>query len=465
MELKMYRSLGYIGFAVSMLLPVCHAQPSAGQVGGQGGNQGNALDSGLDGARLYEVSVFTGYSTSANPVIGGYLTTPGVGALNADENYGVSAAVGWQHHREKDSFSIRYSGSYSGMVHYTGGNGYSQWLNLNADRKLGRKWAFTLSGTGQDATLIQVINEPTALATTSQMATDFNDFAAAFGLGTYSTAQAGSIILGAPVVQAPLQALLLGDKVVSYSGNVGLSYAISQHFSFHVSGFAEGGQSRAPYENGVPTVNYALPNGLGADAGISWTYAASPRTDFGINLDINHLQNHFQDVNTSTATASFGRKMGEHWFAKMYGGATYTDVVQQTSGSPVERQAVGGASLGVKTYSNTFAASYNRTASDAYGSVVGTYTTVSGTWTWRRRGSRIWTEASFGQQKIGSTGFESLSGWTANAGVTERLTGNTILNESYVYLKTEGNYLGSATNLSIQSVRLLMSWSPQVMQR
>src|ERR1700678_1153156 len=131
MELKMYRSLGYIGFAVSMLLPVCHAQPSAGQVGGQGGNQGNALDSGLDGARLYEVSVFTGYSTSANPVIGGYLTTPGVGALNADENYGVSAAVGWQHHREKDSFSIRYSGSYSGMVHYTGGNGYSQWLNLN----------------------------------------------------------------------------------------------------------------------------------------------------------------------------------------------------------------------------------------------------------------------------------------------------------------------------------------------
>ena len=457
MDLKKYRSLGYIALAVSVLVPVCQAQ----SVGGSTGNQANSSDSGLDGAHLYEVTIFSGYSTSANPLSAGYLT-PGTGALNSDENYGVSAAVGWQHHREKDNFAIRYSGSYSGLVHYTSANGYSQWLNLSAERKLGRKWEFTLTGSGQDATLMEVINEPSALTTTSQLSTDFNDFAAGFGLGSYSTAQAASIILGAPVVQAPIRALLLGNKVLSYAGTTALTYSVSRHVTLHASGFASGGDSRTPEVEGAPTVNYVLPQSLGADAGMSWTYSPSPRTDLGVNLDANRMQNSFQDVYTSTATASFGRKMGQHWLAKIYGGGTYTDVTQQTLGAPITMQAVGGASLGVKTYQNTFAASYNRTASDAYGSVVGTYSTISGTWTHHRPGSRLTTSAGLGQQQIANTGFESFSGWTANGTVTERLTSNMLLSEQYVYLKSGGNYLGNLTNFSIQSVRVSMSWSPEV---
>jgi hypothetical protein len=419
----------------------------------------------VDGAHLYEVAVYSGYTTSANPLAGGYLTTPGVGPLNADENYGVSAAVGWQHHREKTNFAVRYSGSYSGMVHYSQANGYSQWLNLSAERRLGRKWNFTLTAAGQDATLAEVINEPSALAITSQLPADFNDFAAAFGLGSYTTAQAASMILGAPVVQAPIRALLLGEKVLSYSGNAGLTYTFSRHFSFHGSGFAEGGQNRSVNLDGVPATNYVLPRSIGEDAGISWTYSPSPRTDFGANLEASRIQNQFQNAYTGTATVSVGRKMGMHWFATIYGGGTYTAVTQQTIGTPKAEQAVGGASLGVKTYANTFAVSYNRTASDAYGSVVGTYSTVSGTWTRHRPGSRLSTSASFGQQQITNTGFESFSGWTASGGLTERLTSNIILSEHYVYLKTGGDYLGIANNFSIQSVRVSMSWSPEVLQR
>ena len=37
-----------------------------------------------------------------------------------------------------------------------------------------------------------------------------------------------------------------------------------------------------------------------------------------------------------------------------------------------------------------------------------------------------------------------------------------LLSEQYVYLKSGGNYLGNLTNLSIQSVRVSMSWSPEV---
>jgi hypothetical protein len=356
---------------------------------------------------------------------------------------------------------MRYSGAYTGMVHYSDADGYSQSLSLRADRQLSPKWSFSLSATGQDATLMQVLNEPSAVNVTSPLLSNFNDFAAAFGLGSYSTAQAASMILGAPVLQTPLRTLLLGNKVLTYSGNGGLAYAYSRHLSFHASSFASGGQNRSAALDGVPQTNYVLPRSFGADAGMSWSYSPSPRTDLGFNVDANRLQNHFQNAYTSTATASVGRKMGMHWFSRIYGGATLTQVTQQLSGTPETRQAVGGASIGIKTYTDSFVASYDRSAFDTYGSIVGTYTTLSGTWNRRRPGSRLSTFASFGEQQVSNTGFESFSGWQASGGLSEHLTATTTLSAQYVYFRTAGSYLGTSSSLSVQSVRLSMSWSPQ----
>jgi hypothetical protein len=347
------------------------------------------------------------------------------------------------------------------MVPYSDADGYSQSLFMYMDQKLSPKWSVSLTATGQDATLLQVINEPSATTVTSQSSSNFNDFAAAFGLGSYSTAQAASTILGAPVLQTPLSALLLGNKILTYSGNVGLTYAYSRHLSFHASGLASGGQNRSPEQDGIPQTNYVLPRSLGADAGMSWSYSLSPRTDVGANIDANRLQNPFQNAYTSTATASLGRKMGMHWFSKVYGGVTFTQVTQQLSGTPETRQAVGGASIGIKTYTDTFAASYDRMASDTFGSIVGTYTTLSGTWNRHRPGSRLSTFASFGEQQVSNTGFESFSGWQASGGLSEHLTSTTTLSAQYVYFRTAGSYLGTPSSLSVQSVRLTMSWSPQ----
>jgi hypothetical protein len=447
----MHKSLRYIAFAISGLLPLC---------------PGQALFDGnhLDGAHLYEVSIFSGYSTSANPLAFGALTPPS-GALNADVSYGASAAVGWEHHREKTNFSVRYSASYSGLIHYSNANGFSQWLNLGVSRKLASKWSVNLSASAQDATLVEVLNEPSALSVSSQLSADFNDFAAAFGLGNFSTSQAASMILGAPVVQAPLRALLLGNKILSYSGSTGLQYAYSPHLSFHASAFGSGGQNRSNSLDGIPATNYVLPHSLGAAAGVSWSSSLSPRTDVGVNLEGSRLHNGFQDAYTATATASVGRKMSPHWFARVYGGGTYTDVTQQQSGSPVSRQAVGGASLGYKTYQNTLVGSYDRSASDAYGSVIGTYQTASASWTWRRPGSRLSTFASYGKQQVTNTGFESFSGWEASAGGSEQLSANTGMSAQYVYFKTGGNYQGSPSSFSVQSIRVTLSWSPETIRR
>src|ERR1700676_2592653 len=112
----MHRVLSYI-VAVGVLVPACQAQALLDQV--------NPLGAGQEGARLYEVSVFSGYSTSAFPLGAGQVPSPGAAALGSDATFGVSAVLGWQHHRERTNFSIRYSGAYTGMVHYSDADGYS----------------------------------------------------------------------------------------------------------------------------------------------------------------------------------------------------------------------------------------------------------------------------------------------------------------------------------------------------
>src|SRR4029077_298524 len=153
-----------------------------------------------------------------------------------------------------------------------------------------------------DSTLIQTVTEASPISIVSQIPSDFNDFAAAFGLGNFSTAQAASAILGAPVVQAPLQALLLGDKVLTYSANSSLGYSFSRHLSFQASSFATGGENRSGTQPGVPIGNYLTPFGFGANASMNWTYSPTPRTQLGVDVEGSRLLNHYQDSYLETTT-------------------------------------------------------------------------------------------------------------------------------------------------------------------
>jgi hypothetical protein len=459
MEISMYKRFAWIGAFLSPGI-VCFAQTINTN---PNSTTPDISVGGLDGAHLYEVSIFSGYSSSAYPV-GQYVATS-VGALNADVNYGASVVAGWQRHRQKGNLAITYSGSYSGMAHYSNANGYSQWLTLSADRKLAPKWTATLTGNGQDGTLLEVLNQPTGLSVISQAPTDISDLAAALGLGNFSSAQAASMILGAPVVQTPLRSLLLGDKVLNYSGAAGLNYLYSRHLTFHVSGFGSGGQNRSSAYEGLPATNFVLPHSYGAEAGLTWTSSLSPRTDVSLNLNGNRIQSTFQTGYTATATASIGRKMGPHWFARVYGGGTYADIIQQVAGMPQYKQIVGGASMGYKTTSQTFAATYDRSSSDSYASFIGTYSSFSGSWHRHRPSSRFSMFASAGQQQVANTGFESFSGWTANAGCAEQLTNTVSMDIRYVYFRTAGNFEGTASGFSVNSVRLSIKWSPEQANR
>jgi hypothetical protein len=446
----------YLWIAMAIAVPHLQCQSLLDQVNFKSGT--------LGGLRLYGASVYSGYSSSAYPLSGGLpsASTSSLQAVGPDVNYGVSASLGWQHHRDRTIFSLLYTGSYSGMAHYSDLNGFSQSLSFSASRQLSSKWTVSFSGSGQDSTLIQFLNQPSSLSIVSRLPLSFDDLAAAFAIGQFSNSQMASALTGAPLFESPSRNLLAGRRILSYSGQTALSYAHSSRLSVQLSGFSAAGQSRDDGSGGAPQ-NQATPRSAGLTAGIGLSYSLSPRTQAGLSANETYIVNKYQRAYLTSGTASIGRKMGQHWFLNVYGGGSITRMRQQSYGTPASQQPIGGGSIGFRTYQHTFVGSYTRSGSDNYGFAAGTNTTASGSWTWRRPGSRWSTFASAGQQNSRNNGFASLSGWTVSGGLTASLTTQTSVTAQYVYASNRGTYVGAPHDLTIHSFRVSLGWSPGVM--
>ncbi len=232
----MYKLFAHIAIAACMTTRIIPAQSLLDQVSFRSASPG--------GVRLYGVSAFSGYSTSVLPLGFGQFTPPGLQELGGSANYGASASFGWQPRSRSMNFSVLYSLTYGGTVRYSDLNALSHSLSITASRQLGPKWSFTVAGAAQDSTMAQYLFQPTALSVLSQLPATFDDLAAAFNLGQFSNSQVASMLTGASVLESPVRGLLLGDRVLSYSANIGLNYAHSSRLSFHFASFSAGGQSR-----------------------------------------------------------------------------------------------------------------------------------------------------------------------------------------------------------------------------
>jgi hypothetical protein len=413
------------------------------------------------GVRLYGVSVFSGYSSSAYPVNGsGGIVAPGSSALGSDVTYGATASVGWQHHRNRTDLSVLYSGTYSGMSRYSNLNAFNHSLAIQASRTLRRKWTIAATAGAQDSTLTQFIYAPSNSSVLSQVPATFDDLAASFSIGQFSSSQVASMLSGTTALDTPARSLLLGNRVLSYSAQASLAYAATSRLSFHFGSFAAAGQHLASKDSAtVP--NYLMPRSMGATAGVGLSYALSSRTQLGASFEEYRQTNAFQNAYVSTATASVGRKMTEHWFVDLSGGGSVIQVTKQPNGTPQTRQIVGSGSLGYRTYRHTLLASYNRSSFSSFGFSAGTNTAVGGNWNWHRPGSLWSVFAGFGQQQTRNTGFASFSGWQTSTGLSRTMSEHTVVSAQYVYLSSSGNYLGTLQNLSIHSLRVSFGWNPQ----
>lgn len=437
----MRKLFAYFMMAAGVASPACWAQGLYDQL-----NFRNAERAGFG---FYGASAFYGYSRYGE-------TTNG--RIPATSNYGGSFSLGWQHHRDKNNASILYNGSYGGLVQYPQFNKYSQALSLAGSRQLAPKWTASISAAGRDYSLSESLFQPSSLAVTSQMLTSFNDFAASFGLGQFSTSQVQSLFQNA-FLESAIRSGLLGGRVLSYGGNASLNYSHSPHFSVHFGAFGAGGQALGGSELTVQGPNYAMSKSIGGDAGVNFSHSFSPRTEVGLDLVDTYVHNAYQEASVSTATASFGRKMGSRWFLRMYGGGSYSKLLAESSG-PKSLQAVGGGSLGFQMLTHTLTGTYDRSAASGYGYAIGTTTNLMASWSWHRLGSRLSLFSSFGQLQQRNTGFLSISGWQAAAGFSEQLGAQTSVSVQYAYLDSTARYPGSVYSLATSSVRASLNWSP-----
>jgi hypothetical protein len=302
------------------------------------------------------------------------------------------------------------------------------------------------------------------LSVLSQLPANVDDLAATLGLGQFSSGQVANILQqGAPLLQSPLRASLLGDRVISYSGQLSLDYAYSTRLSFHFAGFTGGGQNR--YGGASGQTNYALPRTLGADGGVGFSYSISPRTQVGFAVNEDAMWSHYQNSYGTTPTVSFGRKMGEHWFLQMNGGGTWTRFTKQLYGNARSLQAVGGASLGYKFRAQTLIGSYQLTASDSFGFATGTNSNASAAWNWHRVGNRMSLNSGFGRNTIRNTGYLSISGWQVSTGLSVAMGNHASMTAQYVYADSASTFLGTPNTFKTQSVRLSLNWAPQLVGR
>jgi len=420
----------------------------------------------VGGIHLNSVSVYSGYSTSAYP--GGYGQLPSIGSgglLGGDVSYGASASVGGQYHRGRTNFSILYFAGYGGLARYSGANGFSQSLSFSVSHPLSAKWTLSVSGAGSDMTTAQYLFQPSSVSVVSQTPASFDDLAAAFSVGQFSSSQAASMLSGAPALESPVRSLLLGDRVLSYSAQASLNYAYSSRLTFHLSSFTAAGQNRIGGTTGVPAQNYVMPRSIGFTAGMGFSYSLSPRTQVGFDVEGSRIGNHYQSGYYTAAMASVSRKMGMHWFLGVHGGGSHNQVINQPYGVPSTVQIGAGGSIGFQTYQHTLVGSYDRNGADPYGFALGSNTTVSAAWNFHRPGSRWGVFTGFGQQQIRNTGYATFSGWEASAGISSSLNTQMSLSAQYVYMNSSGTYLGNMENFAVQSVRVALNWAPRSVTR
>ena len=419
----------------------------------------NFSRSNTEGFHIYGVSTFFAHSTYD------FLPTPATAPINTRSQYGAGGTVGWQHFRSKLSAALRYSANYNGTIQNSVLNNLNQSLVLDLIRPIGTKWDISLSITGQELSLNQSIFDPTVLGSISQSSSTFDDLAAAMSVGQFSSSQSAVMLSGSSGTSSPTLNVLLGSRVLTYAAHASVGYEHSSRLRFQFGSFAIGGQHRSSNDTTGITNNYVMPRTLGGIATMSMSYSLSPRTNLGLGVGQNYTSSRYQRASSTDATVSIGRKMGKSWFLSVNGGGSFTENLQQAGGSAPMRQMLWGGSIGYRTRTFTLLALYNRSAYDAATAAIGTNTIYSGAWNWRHPRSNWGLYATYMRHDTTNTGFSSLWGWQARAGVSRALSGNLTLLIDGSYVRSRGVFLARENGVNVQAIRISLGWTPGLTRR
>ena len=426
---------------------------------------------GGPGLRIYNLSVYTGYSTVdsnwtkvAQSLSGTSTTIP-----NYSVGSGINASLGFQTGVAggRSSFGVVYSPSYSRSDAGWSASFLTHSLGLMWGLKMGR-WQLSAGASGITGNFDQLIFSPTSGQSLASLLST--------GPVTQGAVPPDQNTVGAPSATtiSPQQRLLFGNRMLAASANVGLSYAATPRLSIGID--VAGSRMQHLVDNkGTAAQNaYLVPQSTNASASVNVAYSISPRTavtgsgSYGKTFSaLGHLQNYAGNLGIS-------HQFSRNWYVELLGGGAYVRTPVNTATGITVGQAHGGqvtASLGLGyhvSHSQTLYAAVSRAVSDYYG--VGATATMSSTvaWSWHRRGTSWSLQASGSQEKLlGSVAAASglgNDGYRGNGGISWLLARHAVVAVQYAYLTFKGAFplpgqtTGQLLSFSQQGVQLNVGW-------
>ena len=412
-----------------------------------------------NGLQIQNVSAYAAYYSKSLPNGAGY--QPGTSALLSDVVVGGSTQIGWTKSTQASAVSLVYTTSYTGRVRYSSWNSWNHGAGLTAQRHLSPRWTLTSSVNIDLSTQESFLFAPTVLTSATSAPASFDDLAAALLSSKFSNVQLASAFSSAPAAQSPVRTLLYGTRMVTAGAHASVSYAKSPRLSLTFGG--GGGRTQHASDAGTTQNDiYLLSDTTSASGNFGFSYSLSPFTQFGADVSTSRVSSSLYETQTTTSTARLGRTIARRLLAQIHGGVGATNYSrQQQANSPLKTKArpAFGGSLAFKTFTQTFAGSYERTVSDAYGLGASTSSTSNASWRWGRPHGVWWLESSLGWEQLQGAA-QDIAGWRAAAGLGRAFGNHFVLLTQYAYLNYSGTLSGAASELSQSAVQVSVVWTP-----
>jgi len=405
----------------------------------------------MQGVHIYNVAFYGSYYSSVLAMgseTGGY-----------DISAGGSVTTGWTRTRATSSLFVTYTLSYMRDVTFSEFNSLNHAFSLAYTQKIGSNWKFTGSSSAGVMNTNQFLFQPNLFGEVISTATTADELSSALLTNTnFSNTYLASLLTGAPMLESPAREVLFGDRMLNASAQFALAYH-RRRLAISLMG---GGTRMQTLSTGSPadgTPTYVLPSATAGLAGVSLSYSLSPRTEIGATASTQRTISRFEDSYTSTAAATFGRRMSQRWALQLHGGVGFFTPVRSDEPLATGPQYVLGGGLSYKAHTHSLLFSVDRGIADSYGYGATSNLNVTGGWNWGMR-NRGWSLlVNGGYQELHSTSYPTIRAWLMNAGVSEPLSRSTLLSVTYAYT-SHVSYPGLPETGDIHAVRMAFSWMP-----
>ena len=267
--------------------------------------------------------------------------------LASDLVVGGTAAVGYLRTQDRLQLSLSYRSAYTARVRYSELNGLNHFFDFRVDQHLTPATRIGFTANSSVSSTEEFAFTPTELSLITSVNGDAEDLArAARGLQLGDSYLAARLS-GVRDADSAVRLLLFGNRVLNSSLQATFAHSLSPRMTFTGGVGAVRRQHLGGGEATDGRPRYLIPQMTSGNASVGLSYAASPRTQFGVSVESIRGQSQLQNSYATLSRFSVQRMMGPRWFVSGNGGFATVIAAQQIPSANTGPGYVAGGSLGI----------------------------------------------------------------------------------------------------------------------